>query len=309
MSKQILHITNGYSLTNNMVRFGYTDEILTWQEMLCEGPTIPKIDSAEFFNIRTEFLKEFYDIEVNQKELETELALLDDANKFDEIVLWFEYDLFCHINLIGVINLLHQKEIKTPLSLVCSGRVEGRKELTGLSELNSKELKDHYEARTRLVKEDMELMIALWRTYNGTDHNIFKMYITQGSSFKYLSNCLKAHLKRFPNSKNGLSVLEETILKLIKENKVTTRNQLLGLCLNHQGYYGYGDIQFERLLSHMEHLFSESKNGFTLTDKGENVLSGEVNSEMKLSNNITYGAVNRLRYYFDNEENKLIKVL
>ena len=48
----ILHITNGDSLTDYLRDLGFTDTILTWQEMLCEGPSIPAIDSKEFFMIR-----------------------------------------------------------------------------------------------------------------------------------------------------------------------------------------------------------------------------------------------------------------
>ncbi len=32
--------------------------------MLCEGPTIPKIDSEEFFKLRADFLSTTYDIDV-----------------------------------------------------------------------------------------------------------------------------------------------------------------------------------------------------------------------------------------------------
>ena len=112
MSKKILHITNGSALTEYLKELNFKDDILTWQEMLCEGPTIPKIDSKEFFQLRSEFLKEHYDIEVDTKELKKELSKLDNASKYEEIHLWFEYDLFCHINLLGILNLLHQKEIK-----------------------------------------------------------------------------------------------------------------------------------------------------------------------------------------------------
>ena len=118
MTKKILHITNGSALTEYLKELDFKDDILTWQEMLCEGPTIPKIDSDEFFEIRSHFLKEYYDIEVDEYELKKELSKLNNTDKYDEIHLWFEYDLFCHINLLGVLNLLHQREIKKPLYLL-----------------------------------------------------------------------------------------------------------------------------------------------------------------------------------------------
>ncbi len=57
MKQKILHITNGSSLTNYLKELDFTDDMLTWQEMLCEGPTIPGISSEEFFELRKTFLR------------------------------------------------------------------------------------------------------------------------------------------------------------------------------------------------------------------------------------------------------------
>jgi len=117
-----LHITNGNVLTKQLKELDVKGDFLTWQEMLCEGPTIAHIDSPEFLKVRKAFLNTFYDIEINEKEYVEELEKLNTPETYSHIVLWFEYDLFCHINLIAVISLLHQKEIKLPLYLVCTGR-------------------------------------------------------------------------------------------------------------------------------------------------------------------------------------------
>ena len=52
MSEKFLHITNGNALTDYLRELNFNEDILTWQEMLCEGPTIPSIASEEFFKIR-----------------------------------------------------------------------------------------------------------------------------------------------------------------------------------------------------------------------------------------------------------------
>ena len=137
MKKATLHITNGGSLTTFMRDLGFEDDILTWQEMLCEGPTESIIDTPSFFNKRKAFLNKFYDIEINESEYLSEIHKLNHLEKYTEIVLWFEYDLYCHINLIAVISLLQEKHAKQPLSLVCSGRISGEKSLKGLSESSS----------------------------------------------------------------------------------------------------------------------------------------------------------------------------
>ena len=305
----ILHITNGDQLTDYLHDLGFTDTIFTWQEMLCEGPTIPAIDSKEFFELRKSFLKDVYNIEVDEDDLFKELSKLDNANSYNEIVLWFEYDLFCHINMIGVINLLHQKKINTKLSLVCSGRIKGEKNLKGLSELNHTQLLNHYKKRILLTDDDKKLAIALWRTYCGKDHNIFKPYIIQRSNFEYMGSCLKAHLKRFPDQQSGLSVIEANILKLIRDADIKSSHHLLGYILNYQGYYGFGDIQFERIIGHLKPFFIQSQNGLELNRKGHEALLGHSNISKQANNRMVYGGVSRMDYSFSITENRLIKTI
>lgn len=309
MGSEILHITNGNSLTNYLRELGYNDQILTWQEMLCEGPTIPKIDSSEFFDIRAKFLKEYYDIEVDQNELHKELSKLDAVDQYTEIHLWFEYDLFCHINLLGVLNLLHQKEIDKPMYLICSGRVEGASNLKALTELSPEQIESHYNNRVKLDNSDKDLAVALWRTYCGKDHNIFKPYIVKASNFKYMSNCLKAHLKRFPHQKSGLSVIEANILTIAKEKEVKSRHHLLGYSLNYQGFYGYGDIQLRRIIDKLSIFFDEGTTQLHLNRKGHEALLKRYNYASEINNNMSYGGVERLAFQFSVEENKLIKTV
>ncbi|MDN3493638.1 DUF1835 domain-containing protein [Winogradskyella bathintestinalis] len=309
MAENCLHITNGNSLTNYLRELNFEEDILTWQEMLCEGPTITKIDSKEFFDLRSEFLNSHYDIEVNSNELQAELSILNHIDQYTEINLWFEYDLFCHINLIGVINLLHQKEIDKPLYLICSGRVKGEKNLKTLGELSPEQIKSHYKNKILLTKEDIDMTIALWRTYCGKDHNILKPYIVTKSNFKYMSNCLKAHLKRFPHHQSGLGTLEAHILNLVKQNNVKSENHLLGYCLNYQGYYGYGDMQLKRKIKELAMFFNKSENSITLNRKGHEALLKQHNFALEVNNDMVYGGLNRLAYQFNEKQNKLVKTV
>ncbi|WP_159023409.1 DUF1835 domain-containing protein [Formosa sp. L2A11] len=307
MDSKTLHITNGGALTNYLKELEMHGDILTWHEMLCEGPTIEHINSDEFIEIRRQFLHDFYDIEADIIKLKQDLEVLDNIENYTEIILWFEYDLFCHINLIGVINLLLQKKIKLPMFLVCSGRIHGIKELKGLAELSSSQLTDHYEARVRLTAEDKDLARTLWQLYNGKDHNLLKPYIVKHSSFDYLSNCLKAHLQRFPNSENGLSELELNILKIVNCREIHSRNHLMGYALNYQGFYGYGDLQFERLIDRLAVFFNETTQSLTLNEDGNKALNYKANYEALIRDKMVYGGVNKKDFNFDIKLNKLIQ--
>lgn len=307
MDGKALHITNGDVLTKTLLELGFSSDIISWQEILCEGPTTYDVGSDEYLKTRTEFLRAYYNLEFNTKEFIEELDKLNHVEGYTEIVLWFEYDLFCHINLLGVINLIQQKKIKLPIYHVCSGRIQGQKNLKGLSELSSEQLMNHYKNKTLLTEEDLQMCATLWQTYCGKDHNLLKPFIVKKSSFKYLSNCLKAHLERFPDSKTGLNALETNILEIINQQSVKSRHHLLGYALNFQGYYGFGDLQFNRMIDKLSIFFIETEDSIKLNRKGHEALMGHHNFASEIDCNVTFGGVRKSDFYFSKRRNMLVK--
>lgn len=309
MVNKTLHITNGSSLTNYLKELNFPGDFLTWHEMLCEGPTTVQIDTNEFVEVRRVFLNKFYNIDIDEYKFHEELKILNDVSKYSKIILWFEYDLFCHINLVAVISLLKQKQVSLPLFLVCSGRIKGEKYFKGLGELSESQILDHYDNKIKLKQSDVDLATSIWETYCGKDHNLLKPYILKSSSFLYLNSCLKAHLKRFPNTKNGIGRLEKHILEITRDNDLKSKHHLLGYILNYQGYYGYGDIQISRMINKLSIFLDENENSLKLNRKGHEVLLNQHNFSSEINNNIQFGGIKRLEYQFNDEQNKLIKIV
>ena len=109
--KQILNITNGNSLTDRLLDLGYDGDILVWSEMLCEGPTDEFVGSETYIAKRKQFFKDYYDVIFEENKFLEDLQKLDNSSNYSEIIIWFEYDLFCHINMLAVLALLMQKKI------------------------------------------------------------------------------------------------------------------------------------------------------------------------------------------------------
>ena len=183
------------------------------------------------------------------------------------------------------------------------------KNLKGLSELSPEQLTIHYTNRTKLNEEDIELAESLWQIYNGTDHNLFKPFIVQSSSFDYMSNCLKAHLKRFPDSKSGLSTIESNILEILDKATIKSKHHLLGYALNYQGFYGFGDMQLSRIIDQLSMFYSENKDGIKLNRKGHEALLGQQNFSKEINDATVFGGVKKLDFQFSKQENKLVKTI
>ncbi|PTX61441.1 hypothetical protein C8N46_10484 [Kordia periserrulae] len=277
MLHKTLHIVNGDSLTPRLTKIGVADDQLVWREMLCEGKTVYDLKTDAFKEARMEYLKQFIDTELTYDESFLIPLLTTNFSKYSTIVLWFEYDLFCHINMLAALSHIKQLKISSKIYLVCSGWVENETQLKGLGELSDEQLLTHYKNKILLTEADIALADTLWKLYCSDNHIDFKNYVTTRSSFPYLTNCINAHLKRFPNIASGLNVLETHILKIIRQEEIKNTRQLTGYILQYQGYYGFGDLQITHIIDKLSR-FYETKNerldlnreGFLAVDEMQN---------------------------------------
>ncbi|MEH6407651.1 MAG: DUF1835 domain-containing protein [Leeuwenhoekiella sp.] len=312
MNKKILHITNGDSLTERLKEIDLDGDIIIWREMLCEGPTLTDVGTEDFIKIRKKFLLENYSITEQdyEEKFVSQLHKLAEIDTYTEIILWFEFDLFCHINMLAAISYLIQHKNQEPVYLVCSGRVTGEKELLGLSELSDSQLLAHYENKIHLSEDDLEMANFIWELYCGNNPNKLKPEIRKSSNFKYLSSCIRAHIERYPNSETGLNTLETNILKLIKNHRITSENQLCGYILNYQGYYGYGDVQIFKIIDKLRIFFFKDEQDGTikLSHNGNMALAGTHNFYRDLKTDFYMGGSQKYDFLYSPENHKLMKL-
>src|SRR6185503_21299553 len=95
----ILHVLNGDSTRHSFEEPGLEGYVLVWREIFSQGPLIEDISSADFWKLREKWicdtLKEVPDEFV--KNVVTPLEKL--SQPYDEINLWFEFDLHCQANM------------------------------------------------------------------------------------------------------------------------------------------------------------------------------------------------------------------
>jgi len=312
LGAKTLHITNGDSLTDRIKELKLVKgDFFTWREMLCEGPTIIKVETEESIKIREKFLKKYYRIGSSdyQEKFVSQLQKIDTLSQYNEIVLWFEYDLFCHINMIAAISLLLRKGINdTPVYLVCSGRIEHEKKMFGLCDLSEAQLRNHYKNKILLTNDDLELASHIWTLYCESKPQKLAGQIKKHSSFEYLSICLRAHLQRFPNMLTGLNVLEHNILEMIDNYQIKNIKQLMGYTLEYQGYYGYGDMQMKRVLARLFQFLDQTKDRLQLSERGKLALKQEKNFYNTQILDWHYGGVKKYDFLYNNDTHTLLKL-
>ncbi len=312
MSSSILHITNGDSTTGFLQSLNFKGDFITWREMLCEGKTSIDVGSEKFWKTRFDFLKSSYKV---SKRVFVDLTLkeyrsLCQKKNQKEIVLWFEHDLFCQINMIALISWLKRYRKGQKISLVCSGDVEGNKKRLGLGELNKEQLLQHYKDRVELSQDDIEQADYIWQLYcSDCPLRLETVYkFNKNTPFKYLRDAIEMHLKRFPSIENGLNAVENYIIQTADKTHPTSKNQLVGNLLKNQEVYGFGDMQYFQKIEKLKSLFT-SFHPTKLSRKGKKALDNQLNLYQHLRDENAYlGGVRKYSFLYHNANEKLLKI-
>lgn len=307
----LLHITNGDSFTERLQALKIKGDIITWREMLCEGKTLTNVGSETFWKARFEFLHKNYKVSKSwfiEKTLKEYRSLCNHKQQ-NEIVLWFEYDLFCQINMLAVLSWLKTHRKYAEISLVCSGKEDDTDKMYGLCDLSDEQLLNLFENRTVLKQGDIEYADYVWQLYC-SDNPIRLENLTdlEEYQFDYLSDAISNHLQRFPSIKNGLNRMENNILQLAIDKKPSSKKALLKTVLNNQGELGFGDSQYERAINRLRPLFN-TFNPVRLTKKGKEILDNQTSYYSCLQDNDVYlGGALKYNFLYNTDSNRILKL-
>ncbi len=312
MKPHFLHITNGDYTTKHLQNLNFNGNYITWREMLCEGQTLTDVGSETFWKTRFDFLKSSYKIS-KKKFIDYTLKEYRNLCKHkqqDEIVLWFESDLFCQVNMLAVISWLKKHRHGYKISLVTSGKLDNTNKMYNLPQLNEEQIQLHFKNRATLTQDDIEYADYIWQLYCSdsplrleTVHQFNPM-----SPFSYLADAIKAHLLRFPSIENGLNIIENSILQTVKQNEFSSKEELIQNLLKNQENYGFGDIQYNNNLNEMKRLFT-SFNPVKLSKMGKKVLFNQMNFYAHIRSDFSYlGGSKKYNFLQTNNTGKLLKI-
>ena len=82
----------------------------------------------------------------------------------------------------------------------------------------------------------------------------------------------------------------------------------MGQILHNQGFYGFGDTQYERIIGNIKPLFS-SFNPVRLSKKGLEILQGQTNYYSQIRDEEAYlGGALKYSFLFNNETGRILKL-
>jgi hypothetical protein len=293
----MLHIHNGDSSADTASQTSLPGEHFAFRESLITGPTPSGLTPSKWCQLRARHLSESYGVELEkcERELSDQEEKLTTYSQHEEVVLWFEHDLFCQVHLIYLLNWFAQQPLgQTKLSLICTGTFPGKENFRGLGELNASELASLFPGRQQVTSLQLSLAANAWEAYCATNPtDLERLLQTDTSSLPFLKEALQAHLRRFPSTKNGLGQIENRGLEIIHSglNRFVDLFPRFGQA---EPVYGLGDAQFWLALlplceagqpllvlengqnagHELKRIFID-KARFEVTDLGDAVLNGE----------------------------------
>jgi hypothetical protein len=268
---------------------------------------------SRFFEERADFLQQAYGIDSVSylSEAERDRQTLENAAVYEEIVLWFEFDLFCQVNLVFVLFYLTQLSVKLPpITIVQPDHHPEVPNFRGMGMLQSRHLPPLFAARTPVQQEDTDLAREVWEAYSAGDPPALEMLSQRRSAgLPYLGKALQAHLKRLPNTTNGLNAVEYFFLDRLALGKLRERD-LYYQFWDELKIYGFGDFQLDVYLNRLQQagVVKREDEMLSITELGEELLKGEADYHaFASSRNLWLGGIplESTPWRWDEEEGKV----
>src|SRR5438876_8443163 len=165
---RFLHVANGSCTTSIIRAAGIPGLRSQWADPLYEGPVPGGLTDEKLLDVRERFLAgpgEISEVD-DENSLRTWRATIDRHESYDELVLWFEHDLFDQLNLIQLLAWIPERlPTAKAVSLVCIGSFPGHPRFKGLGELSPDELASLLETRQRVSEAQYSLADLAWRAF------------------------------------------------------------------------------------------------------------------------------------------------
>ncbi|HEX6369128.1 MAG TPA: DUF1835 domain-containing protein [Longimicrobium sp.] len=204
----MLHVTNGDSAVERIRAAGVDGAVLPWRDVLHDGPVPAGLPLEQLSALRADFIASrgwARADEVRRSFAERDRALAA-AGDQDEVVLWFEHDLYDQLQLIQVLDWFADHP-HPRLTLVNPAEYLGMMDAQRASEL--------FGARRAVTAEQLELARRAWDAFRAPDpRRVEAVAVDGGDGLPHLSAALLRLLQEYPAVHDGLSRSERQALRV-----------------------------------------------------------------------------------------------
>ncbi len=211
MKTKVLHITNGDAARKVMENAGFKGDILPWRDVLHEGPTPANLTLQEMSKIRAKFIadsgwEEYETVLISFKIRDDKLVAY---HNFDEVILWFEHDLYDQLQLIQILDWFASQQIAdNRIKLICVDYYLGL--------MSPKRMKALYDTRVPVTERQLALAKTALAAFCSPSPRAWVTLLEQDTSaLPFMSAAVIRHLEQFPSLENGLNRTERQLLNAV----------------------------------------------------------------------------------------------
>jgi hypothetical protein len=216
-----LHITNGHHAAGLLGRF-LPDPVTVTADALFEGPA-PAADGDEWYRARAGHLGG--GVAARTETIHRDLAawdrqIADAFGRMDEIVLWFEHDLFDQLLLIRTLDLVaRSRHPGTKVTLICIDRFPGVERFVGLGQLSVAQLATLTSTRQPVSDEALRFAARAWLAFRAPHPAaLLECSRPDGSGadpLPFARAALRRFFEEYPSTSDGLSRSARQVLRAL----------------------------------------------------------------------------------------------
>jgi hypothetical protein len=226
-----LHLTNGDHAATALARSGLPGDILSWRDLLHDGPVPSDRDLTAFRRVRGEFLasRGWQSQSAAIADFTERDARLDSIGPDDVLVLWFEPDLFDQLQLIQVLaRLAHRDATARPTVTIVPADCF-------LGPLKPEKFVPLYDTRRTITDSDFAIGTAAWDAFTAdapdallavtdrVDREVrARAYAYDDAErLPHLAPALRRQLEEYPDTQAGLSRSERQLCEALAPGPLT----------------------------------------------------------------------------------------
>jgi hypothetical protein len=217
-------------------------------------------------------------------------AAIERHESYDELILWFEHDLFDQLNLIQLLTWIRDHlAARDRVSLICIGSFPGHPQFKGLGELTPDDIASLLDRRQPVVEPQYQVARHAWQAVREpTPETLDELRQHNTSALPYLAPAITRFLQEYPWTRDGLSRTERRLLELADREAIALWKAFPRMHEGEQVYY-ITDGSLAACAEALSHTspplvtLDDSRAGeghvlrgiVALTDTGRSVLAGE----------------------------------
>ena len=245
----MIHFTNGDSVRNTLLETGIAGDVVVCADVLHEGPCPADLSPHAFDEVRARYLAEGeYAL---LAEVRTAFAArthaIEQAVSEDEVVLWFEHDLFDQLNLLWLLDRFRHAGVPIErVRLIVIDRFPGVEPFHGLGQLTANQLRTLFPGRTPLRPVQSEYAARSWKAVcHATPEPMLQASVgdPRDAALPFVPAALKRLLEELPGHLDGLSRTERQGLAAIATGASTLEQAFSVQALQEAAVF-LGDLSF-----------------------------------------------------------------